>query len=192
MSLKLENPITIKRPKYTDQNGIVVSPEPLVLDTLNIVYSDHPTNKMYYMTIEHMPASIVLFRNEEYTPNITTEQANQRFLELAEDDVQHFLQQSFPLTLEDDPYGPGSILAGMFSAIGIKAGPKCSCKRHALEMNKNGIEWCENNMDTICGWLEEECKARRIPYVDSIVRMVVKRAINKSKKYRDEKQSDEL
>lgn len=191
MSIKLEKPIKIKRPKYTDNNGKIVSPEPLDLDTLNVVYSDHPTNKMYYITIEHMPASVILFRNEEYREDISKEQANQRFFELAEGDVQHFLQQSFPLTLEDDPYGPGSILAGMFSAIGIKAGPKCSCKKHAIEMNRNGIEWCENNMDTICGWLEEECKTRRIPYVDSVVRLVVKRAINKSRKYR-EQEKDEL
>ena len=186
MSIKLGETISLRRPKYTDKSGVVVTPDPLVLDTLNIVYSDHPTNKMYYVTIEHLPASFVLFNSDEYHENITVEEANNRFLELAEGDVRSFLQKSFPLTLEDEPYGPGSILASMFSAIGIKAGPQCSCKRHALEMNKNGIEWCENNLGTICGWLEEECKSRKIPYIDTVARMVVNRAINKAKKYREQ------
>lgn len=186
--MKLEQTITLKPSKYTDANNQVVAPDPVTLDELAVIYVDSPTSSQYYVTIQHIPHPIMLFEKENYTnnPDITKTQAQQKLLELADNDMESFLQKQFPKTLEDDPYGPGSILASMFSAIGIKSSPTCSCRRHALEMNARGIEWCEENLDTICGWLKEECKKRSIPYVDAVARMVVNKAINKSKKYREE------
>lgn len=183
--MKLEKPITLVPSKYTDQSGEVITPQPVVLDELNIVYLNRPKTKQYYIAIEHVPTQITLFQGKDYKEDITLQEANAKFLELTQGNIEHYLQNLFPRTLEDDPYGPGSILASMFSAIGIKSTPTCSCRRHALEMNKNGIEWCENNLETICGWLQEECKKRHIPYVDAVARMVVNRAINKAKKYRE-------
>jgi hypothetical protein len=186
--MKLEQTITLKPSKYTDANNQIVAPDPVTLDELAVIYVDSPTGFQYYVTIQHIPHPIMLFEKENYTnnPDITKAQAQQRLLELADNDMEAFLQKQFPKTLEDDPYGPGSILASMFSAIGIKSSPTCSCRRHALEMNARGIEWCEENLDTICGWLKEECKKRNIPYVDAVARMVVNKAINKAKKYREE------
>lgn len=187
--MKLEKPITIVPSRYTDNNNQIVTPEPITFTELNIVYIDNPVLGQYYIAIQHIPNQIMLFEKDEYTSiqDITKQQAQSKFLEIAKGDIQTFLQNQFPRTLEDDPYGPGSILASMFSAIGIKSTPTCSCRRHALEMNRNGIEWCENNVDTICGWLKEECEKRKIPYVETVAKMVVNRAINKAKKYRDEK-----
>lgn len=187
--MKLEKPITIKPSKFTNQDNKVIDPPPITLDTLDIIYIDNPLTQEYYITIRTIPNPIMLFNKEEYSnnPDITKEQARSKFLELSKGDVGSFLQNQFPKSLEDEPYGPGSILASMFSAIGIKSSPTCSCKRHALEMNKNGIEWCENNVDTICGWLKDECEKRKIPYVETVAKMVVNRAINKAKKYRDMK-----
>lgn len=190
--MKLENPITIVRSKYTDpQTNKVVNPSPITLEELTIIYIDNPSAEQYYITIQYIPQQILLFEKEEYrnNPNITKEQAQQKLYQLAENNIQSYLQNLFPRTLEDDPYGPGSILASMFSAIGIKSSPTCSCKRHALEMNTRGIEWCEQNVDTICGWLEEECKSRKIPYVETVAKMVVNRAISKAKKYREDNES---
>lgn len=187
--MKLENTITLYPSKYTDpKTNQIVNPDPVTLDELSIIYIDNPVTKQYYITIQHIPHPIMLFENDQYlqNPDITKIQAQTRLLELANNDIQSFLQKTYPKTLEDEPYGPGSILASMFSAIGIKSSPTCSCRRHALEMNAKGIEWCEENLDTICGWLQEECKKRSIPYVDAVARMVVNRAINKAKKYRDE------
>jgi hypothetical protein len=191
--INLKEPITIQPPNYKDENNKIVSPNPIELDVLDVIYIDNPTDRQYYIVIKHIPNHTLLFEKEEYDqyPNITKEQAQERFFEITKGDVQHFLQNTFPRTLEDDPYGPGTILASMFSAIGIKSTPTCSCRRHALEMNKNGIEWCENNLDTICGWLKQECEKRKIPYVDTVARMVVNRAINKAKKYKDELQNEE-
>jgi hypothetical protein len=37
--------------------------------------------------------------------------------------------------------------------------------------------WCERNIDTIVGWLREEAEKRRLPFVDAVGRMIVRRAI---------------
>ena len=186
--MQLDKPITLRPPKFTDQNNQIVSPEPIVLEKLDIIYIDNPSEHQYYISIKHIPAQVMLYQGENYdnNQNITKEMANTRLIEVSEGNMESFLQKSFPETLENDPYGPGTILSSMFSAIGIKSTPTCSCRRHALEMNKNGIEWCVNNVDTICGWLEEECKKRKIPYVDTIAKMIVNRAITKAKKYKEE------
>lgn len=191
--MKLEKPITLIPSRFTDKNNQVITPDPIVLEELNIIYIDNPVNNQYYISIQHTPAQIMLFEGDSYleNPDITKAQAQARLLELANNKLEPFLQQLFPRSLEDDPYGPGSILASMFSAIGIKSSPTCSCRRHALEMNQRGIEWCENNLDTICGWLQEECQKRGIPYVETVAKMVVNRAINKAKKYREEMNKDE-
>ncbi len=48
-------------------------------------------------------------------------------------------------------------------------------------MNRNGIDWCEQNISTIVGWLKEESAKRKIPFVESLASLVVKRAIRTSK-----------
>ena len=98
------------------------------------------------------------------------------------DDVAGFLRAKFPKTLEENPNGPGSILTNMIKSIGIKSSSSCSCRRHALEMNDNGPEWCEQNISTIVSWLREESKKRGLPFVDAVGKMMVNRAIAKSKK----------
>jgi hypothetical protein len=187
--MKLAETITINPPPQTGPNGETINPGPYTTNELKILYISNPTVKEYYVIVEPCPTNIILFKNENYRENITIQEAQEKLLEVAEKEggVQAFLQKTFPPTLESDPYGPGSILAGMFSSLGIKATPNCSCKKRALEMNLRGVEWCEENIETICEWLKEESSKRRIPYVDTVAKMVVRRAINKSKKYKNEK-----
>ena len=73
----------------------------------------------------------------------------------------------------------------MISTMGIKSTSNCSCRRHALEMNEKGPEWCEANMDTILGWLREESAKRKLPYVDTVARMIVNRAIKTSRRLKN-------
>ena len=185
--MKLKEPIELTPNKYTDKDNRVITPPTMTLSELEIVYVDNVPTKEYTVLIKYMPNPIVLFSGEEYSnnPDITKAQAQAKIYELANDDIQSFLQHQFPRTLEDDPYGPGSILASMFSMIGIKSTPTCSCRKHALEMNKNGIEWCEENIPTILGWLKEECNKRKIPYVETVAKMMVNKSISKAKKYRE-------
>lgn len=77
--------------------------------------------------------------------------------------------------------GPGTELKKLLGKIGIKASPSCSCNSRANLMDKNGIEWCENNIDTIIGWLKEEATKRKLPFVDFAARLLVKRAIKNAK-----------
>lgn len=78
--------------------------------------------------------------------------------------------------------GAGTELKKLLKKIGIMASPNCSCNAKAQLMDKNGIEWCENNIDTIVGWLREEATKRKFPFIDAAGELLVKRAIRNAKK----------
>jgi len=182
----LDKPITLRPNSYTDPaTNARIDPKPFTTNTLEVVYIDNPQVEQYMISIKGIPHPVVLWEAQDYhqQPHFSRELARARFLELSENDPESYLQKFFPRTLEDDPTGPGTMLHGMFSALGIKAGPNCSCKRHAIEMNTKGADWCEANIDTILGWLKQESEKRKIPFVETVARMVVNRAISKSRKY---------
>jgi hypothetical protein len=74
-------------------------------------------------------------------------------------------------------HGPGTELKKLLAKVGITATPDCSCNARAAEMDRQGIEWCENNLDTIVGWLREQATARGLPFLDVAGRLLVRRAI---------------
>lgn len=78
--------------------------------------------------------------------------------------------------------GAGTELKKLLKTIGITASPTCSCNARARKMDENGIEWCENNIDTIVTWLREEATKRKLPFVDMAGKILVKRAIKNAKK----------
>jgi hypothetical protein len=86
------------------------------------------------------------------------------------------LQESptFPLS-----HGPGTELKKLLAGwpLYITASPDCSCNARAAEMDRQGVEWCEANIDTIVGWLREQATARGLPFLDVAGRMLVRRAI---------------
>jgi hypothetical protein len=184
--MKLNEEITLKIPKYTDDKGKLIEPKPLKLSLLEITYLNNPTKHQYSASIYGIPIQIGLWFNDDYIKNEchlkNSVDAENRLKELMKDDPQSFLQRLFPMTLEENPNGPGSILSGMISAIGIKSTPNCSCRKHALEMNEKGPDWCEQNIDTILGWLKVESQKRNLPFVESVARLMVNRAISKSKR----------
>lgn len=99
-----------------------------------------------------------------------------------------------PAQPPSDGTGPGSQLKRYLSSIGIKASPNCSCNARAQYMDFMGTVWCENNIDTIVGWLKEEAEKRKLPFLDWPARKLVKKAIAASKKAQAkqyEKQSGE-
>jgi hypothetical protein len=49
-------------------------------------------------------------------------------------------------------------------------------------MDRQGIEWCEGNIDTIVGWLREQAEARGLPFLDVAGRLLVRRAIANARK----------
>lgn len=180
--LELKQEIEIYPPAYKDVSGNIVKPNAITFKVLDIQYIDQPFKRLYFLRITRIPNPILLFSKDDYNYNITKEQANIKFSELLGADPAAALLKYFPRTLEQDPHGPGTILAEMFSVMGIKSVENCSCKRHALKMNEMGNQWCEENVDTIVEWLKEEAKNRKLMFYAPLAKMLVNRAIKKSKK----------
>lgn len=82
----------------------------------------------------------------------------------------------------DETSGPGTELKKLLGKIGIKSSPTCSCNKRAKTMDENGIEWCEQNVETICDWLQEEATKRKLPFVRMAGRALIHLAIRKAKK----------
>jgi hypothetical protein len=82
-----------------------------------------------------------------------------------------------PQTVAPPAHGPGTELKKLLARVGITATPDCSCNARAAEMDRQGVEWCEANVDTIVGWLREQATARGLPFLDIAGRLLVRRAI---------------
>jgi hypothetical protein len=183
--ITLNSPITLNPPPYTDNStNKVVTPEPIVLNELKISYTDTPHEKSVVARIDNTPAYIYLFTGDQYDVmgDWTQAQAEAALKARLGEDIQASIQAMYPRTLEQDPNGPGSILTGMIKTLGISSSSTCSCRRHALEMNDQGPDWCEQNMETILSWLRDEAKKRGLPFIDMVGKAMVQRAINRSRK----------
>lgn len=171
--ISLEKPIELKLPNKN-----------IVLSELETIFHDDEKNRVVFATINQIPGFVVLWKDDSYTNkgDWTKEEAKQKLLEIFGDDLASKLRGMFPKTLEDNPYGPGTILSQMLSTIGITSSPTCKCKQRAIEMNEKGNDWCEQNVDTILEWMKEESVKRGIPFVQIAARAMVNRAIAKSRK----------
>lgn len=78
--------------------------------------------------------------------------------------------------------GPGTELKKLLATIGIKPTPTCACNARARTMDERGCDWCEENIDTIVGWLREEATNRKLLFVDAAGRLLVRRAIRNARK----------
>ena len=76
---------------------------------------------------------------------------------------------------------PGAKLKSLLKSwLGVSASPNCSCNARARAMDDNEARepgWCEKNIDEIVGWLEEEARKRRLPFVRYAAKLLVRRAI---------------
>jgi hypothetical protein len=182
--MQLNNTITITPPPFTNNIGQIINPTPLVLDSLDLVFNDNVKTKTVYAIIIGVPNSILLWSGDQYD-NIgdwTQVQAENRLMDVLGNDPASALRALFPKTLEEDPNGAGTVLAKMIKNLGFTISDNCACKRHALEMNAKGNDWCVENLDTIVSWLKEETKNRNIVFIDMVARLMVMRAIKKSRK----------
>lgn len=76
--------------------------------------------------------------------------------------------------------GVGSELLEILNKIGIEYN-NCNCKSKIDKMDKNGIKWCEENIELILTWLKQEYKKRNIPFLERQARALLRLAIKKSK-----------
>lgn len=80
------------------------------------------------------------------------------------------------------PKGPGTELKKLLGRIGITASPTCGCNAKARAMDARGCDWCEEHIDTVVGWLREEAGKRRLPFLDAVGKLLVRRAISNARK----------
>jgi len=182
--MKLNSTIIINPPPILDYNNRLINPPPLVMSELNVVYHDIPTTKTVTATIQNIPGQIVLLKDREYEEagDYTQSFIEDKLRQQLGTDPANKLRSMFPKTLEEHPNGPGTILSGMISSLGIKSTPNCSCRQHAIEMNEKGPDWCEQNLGQILGWLKEESTKRGMPFIETIAKIMVMKAIKKSRR----------
>lgn len=78
--------------------------------------------------------------------------------------------------------GPGTELKKLLAKMGIKSTATCQCNAHAIQMNLWGPDECERKIDQILVWLREEAGRKRLPFVDALARVVVRRAISNARR----------
>ena len=79
--------------------------------------------------------------------------------------------------------GPGTELSKLLKMIGINAKEKgCGCKSHAKRMDREGPQWCRDNIEKVLGWLQTEAKKRKLPFVKAAAKQVVLLAIRRAEK----------
>jgi hypothetical protein len=76
----------------------------------------------------------------------------------------------------------GTHLKALLAKVGIHATSDCPCALHASEMDIRGCAWCEENSETIVGWLREEATNRGLPFLDAAGRLLVRRAIRNARR----------
>jgi len=78
--------------------------------------------------------------------------------------------------------GPGTELKKLLSRLGFSSTPTCSCNKRAQVMDEKGVQWCEENVDTVCDWLAEEAGKRKLPFIRSAGKLLIRMAIRNAKK----------
>jgi len=176
--------IVITPPPHSDQSGKVTQPADITISELKVTYMDTPHNKVVQARVEGLPGIITLISGETYDQigDWTQVQMEDGLRTLLGENPAAYLRAMFPRTMEEDPNGPGTVLSKMIKTLGIVMSDSCSCRRHAIEMNTRGSDWCEQNIDTVVGWLREEANRRGLPFVDMIGKLMVGRAVKKSRK----------
>lgn len=77
--------------------------------------------------------------------------------------------------------GVGTMLENLLKKIGINYTHQCSCSSKIHLLNKKGVEWCENNADTILKWIRAESQEKNIPFAPKTAKALLRLAIKKAK-----------
>jgi len=96
-------------------------------------------------------------------------------------------ERTVNLTITRTPLPPhpdgmvGTELKKLLSMIGITEKPNCSCNKRARAMDVAGPDWCEQNLATIVAWLREEATRRKLPFIDTAGKALVRMAISRAR-----------
>jgi hypothetical protein len=78
--------------------------------------------------------------------------------------------------------GVGTELKHLLRTFRIVTSTGCGCEEKARMMDENGPDWCEENLETIVDWLHEGAKRRKLPFVRTGARLLVRYAIRRARK----------
>ena len=79
-------------------------------------------------------------------------------------------------------FGPGTELGKLLKKLRVTPAPNCKCNQHIREMNARGVQWCNDNLNTIVDWLREEADKARLPFNETLSRILIRRAIKQATK----------
>jgi len=81
-------------------------------------------------------------------------------------------------------HGPGTELSKLLKRFGIEPTPTCACRAKAAEMDSWGCDEASKpqRIEEVVGVMREEAKARGLPFIDAVGRVLVKRAIHNARK----------
>lgn len=77
--------------------------------------------------------------------------------------------------------GPGTELKALLAKFGIHASPTCGCNAMARKMDAWGPDESLKHLEEIVDVMEETAKKRNLPFIRSAGRLLVRRAISKSR-----------
>lgn len=86
------------------------------------------------------------------------------------------------------PPGPGHHLKCILLQLKITPGANCECDHHAAKMDRKGPDWCEENIATIVGWMQEAAAKRTAaqrtarPFIKAGARALVLLAIRRARR----------
>ena len=101
---------------------------------------------------------------------------------LFEDADYYALRDKYSGDVDPVVRGVGTELHKLLGRFGIQMKKGCACKARMVQMNKWGIDGCQQNTETILAWLREEAAKRRLPFVKPAAAMLVRRAIANARK----------
>jgi hypothetical protein len=101
---------------------------------------------------------------------------------LFENDDYYMLRDKYTGDVDPMVRGPGTELHRLLGKFGLHMKKVCACKGRMVQMNKWGCEGCEENIETIVEWLAEEAANRGLPFLNTVGRLLVKRAIHNARK----------
>jgi hypothetical protein len=80
--------------------------------------------------------------------------------------------------------GPGTELSKLLKKFGIESTPTCQCRAQAAQMDALGPDECERpeRINEVVAVMRDEAKARGLPFIDAVGRMLVKRAIRNARR----------
>jgi hypothetical protein len=83
--------------------------------------------------------------------------------------------------------GPGTVLKAVLRKLGFTSTKECRCNDRAHMMNMWGPAGCRERNQEIVGWLAEEAKKRRKPFVTPALYMLVEFCCRRAERFRSRK-----